>query len=146
VITAFDPAGGNKRELLRIPTEPGAEYDWGLSPDGTQVALLKKDLNTGQIRLIPLAGGQARTVTVKGYVNLNSFDWAPDSKSMFVGTSGPAGSTLLRIDLNGNAHPIWRQPYRGESYATWGIGSPDGRHLAVLGLSAEANVWMIDNF
>jgi eukaryotic-like serine/threonine-protein kinase len=146
VITAFDPAGGNRRELLRIPTEPGAIYNSALSPDGTQVAIFKSDWNTGQFRLIPVAGGQARTVTVKGYVNLNSLDWAPDSKSMFVGTSGPAGSTLLHIDLNGNAHPIWRQPYRGGSYGTWGIPSPDGRRLAVLGLSAEANVWMIDNF
>jgi Tol biopolymer transport system component len=110
------------------------------------VAIVKTDWNTGQIRFIPLAGGQARNVTVKGYVNLTSFDWAPDSKSVFAATSGPAGSTLLHIDLNGNAHPIWRQSYPGQFFGTWGIPSPDGRHLAIYGQSAEGNVWMIDNF
>jgi len=143
VITALDPAGGKGKELLRIPTEPGAEYRWGLSPDGSQVAILKTDLKTGRIRFIPLGGGQARTVTVKGYVYLLSYDWAPDSKSVFVGTSGPAGATLLRIDLKGNAQPIWHQPESGETY---GVPSPDGRHLAVYGEAWDANVWMIDNF
>jgi hypothetical protein len=110
LITAFDPAGGSRRELLRIPTEPGGNYQWGLSPDGAQLAIFESDWNTGQIRFIPVAGGEARTATVKGYVNLNSINWAQDSKSMFMGTSGPAGTTLLHVDLNGNARPIWQQP------------------------------------
>jgi hypothetical protein len=143
VITAFDPAVGKGKELLRISTEPGAEYNWALSPDGSQVAMLKSDWNTGQIRFIPLGGGQARTVTVKGYVHLNSCDWAPDSKSLFVATTGPAGATVLRIDLEGNAQPIWQQPVAS---TTWGIPSPDGRHLAMFGTSFDANAWMIDNF
>lgn len=146
VITAFDPGGGKRRELLRIPT-PEGDDQWGLSPDGAQVAIFKTDWATGQIRFIPVAGGEARTVTVKGYVNLNSIVWAQDSKSMFIGISGSAGATLLHVDLNGNARPIWQQPYPGQGdYGTWGIPSPDARHLAVLGQSAEANVWMIDNF
>jgi serine/threonine protein kinase len=143
VITAFDPAGGKGKELLRISTEPGATYHWGLSPDGSQVAILKTGWKTGQVRFIPLAGGQVRTVTVKGYVHLISCDWAPDSKSVFVGTWGPAGTTLLRIDLDGNAQPVWQQP---EPTQTWGIPSPNGRLLAVFGTSRDANVWMIDNF
>ncbi|HTG58424.1 MAG TPA: hypothetical protein VMG63_03305 [Terriglobia bacterium] len=32
VLTAFDPVSGKRRELLRIPTEPGARYHWGPSP------------------------------------------------------------------------------------------------------------------
>ena len=143
MITAFDPAGGNRKELLRISTEPGAEYHWAPSPDGSQVAILKTDWNTGEIRFIPFGGGQARTVTVKGYVPLVSLDWAADSKSVFVGTVGPAGATVLRIDLEGNAQPIWQHP---EPTTTWGIPSPDGRHLAMYGTSIDSNVWMIDNF
>ena len=72
--------------------------------------MLKGDFYTGQIQLIPLAGGQARTVIVKGYVNFNSLVWAPDSKSVFVGTSGPNGAVLLRVDLNGG-----RKSYRGSA-------------------------------
>jgi len=143
VITAFDPSGTKRKELLRIPTEPGAEYHWAPSPDGSQVAFLKTDWNMGQIKFIPLGGGEARSVTVKGYVNLDSLDWAADSKSVFVATWGPGGATVLHIDLSGNAQPVWHQP---QPSATWGIPSPDGRHLTMYGVSADANVWMIDNF
>jgi serine/threonine protein kinase len=143
VITAFDLDGGKGKELLRISTEPGAEYMWGLSPDGSQVAMIKIDWNTGQIRFIPIGGGQGRTVTVKGYVHLISCHWGPDSRSVFVGASGPAGTAMLRIDLEGNAQPIWQQPTPSDS---WGVPSPDGRHLAMYGTSWDSNVWMIDNF
>jgi hypothetical protein len=105
--------------------------------------MLKTDWNAGQIRFITVSGGQARTVTVKGYVHLISCDWAPDSKSVFVGTWGPAGAAVLHIDMEGNAQSIWQQPVPS---TTWGIPSPDGRHLAMYGTSWDANVWMIDNF
>ena len=116
---------------------------WGLSPDGSQVAMIKIDWNTGQIRFIPIGGGQGRTVTVKGYVHLISCHWGPDSRSVFVGASGPAGTAMLRIDLEGHAQPIWQQPTPSDS---WGVPSPDGRHLAMYGTSWDSNVWMIDNF
>jgi hypothetical protein len=59
-----------------------------------------------------------------------------------VGTSGPGGATLLHIDLAGKAQAIWQQ---SQPLKPWGIPSPDGRHIAIFGTSAEANVWMIDN-
>lgn len=80
---------------------------------------------------------------MKGYVNLTSLDWAPDSRSVFVGTWGHGSAALLRIDLTGNAQPLWQQAGPGQ---VWGIPSPDGRHVAIGGSSVEANVWMIDNF
>ena len=55
---------------------------------------------------------------------------------------GTGCTTLLHIDLNGNAQPVWHQPQPSQ---TWGIASPDGRRLAMPGVSADANVWMIDN-
>jgi hypothetical protein len=60
---------------------------------------------------------------------------------VFVATWGPGGATVLHIDLNGNAQPDWHQPQLNR---TWGVPSPDGRHLAMYGVSAEANAWMID--
>jgi len=62
---------------------------------------------------------------------------------MFVSTLEPGGAALLHVDLNGEARPNWRQP---QSTVTWGLPSPDGRHLAILGSRSEANVWLIDNF
>jgi Tol biopolymer transport system component len=143
IVTAFDPVAGKGKELLRIPAEPGTPYTGNPSPDGSLFAYEKTDWTADQIHFVPLGGGQSRTITVKGYTNLSSLDWAPDSKSVFVATWGPSGATVLHIDLSGNVQPIWHQRQPSQ---TWGIPSPDGRHLAMYGVSADANVWMIDNF
>jgi hypothetical protein len=49
------------------------------------------------------------------------------------------------VDLEGRAQVIWQQemPYAD---VNWGIPSPDGRHLAVLGYTTQANVWLLENF
>jgi hypothetical protein len=143
VITAFDPAAGKGKELLRIPIEPGGQYHWAPSPDGSQVAIFKREWSSGQIRFLRLGSGEARTVTVEGYVNLTSLDWAPDSKSLFVATWGPGGAVLLRVDLTGRAQALWQQAGPGQ---IWGIPSPDGRRVAIGGSSEDANIWMIGDF
>jgi hypothetical protein len=50
---------------------------------------------------------------------------------------------VLHVDLNGDVQTLWHQP---QSVFTWGLPSPDRRHLAILGASSEANVWVISNF
>jgi DNA-binding winged helix-turn-helix (wHTH) protein/Tol biopolymer transport system component len=143
IIQAFDLTSGKGKELLRIPIEPGANYHWGLSPDGSQIGILREDWGVNQIRFVSLHGGPTRTIPVKGYANLQSFDWGPDLKSVIVGASGPGGSTLLRVGLDGSAQAIWQQP---QPLRLWGIPSPDGNHITMFGTSADANVWMIENF
>ena len=72
VVAAFDPLGGPGKELVRIPLEAGSsadigfDYSWQLSPDGSQIGIVKRYGN--QIRLVPLGGGQ--TITIKGYPDL----------------------------------------------------------------------------
>jgi eukaryotic-like serine/threonine-protein kinase len=141
-IITFDPALGKGKSLLRIPVESG-RFHWGLSPDGSQIGLVKTGWRANKIRFFPLHGGASRSATVNGYVNLESFDWMPDSQSVIVGTQGPWGSTLLRIDLNGNSQPVWRRP---QPSTIWGVPSPDGHHLAMYGTSSDANAWIVDNF
>ncbi|HMI52303.1 MAG TPA: hypothetical protein VK525_12380 [Candidatus Saccharimonadales bacterium] len=60
-----------------------------------------------------------------------------------MGTSSPQGATLLRVNLDGKATPIWQN---SQPLEIWGVPSPDGRHIAMFGTSAESNVWMIDDF
>jgi len=147
VIAAFDPLGGPGKELVKIPLEVGTsagigfDYSWQISPDGSRIGIVKR--HGQQIRLVPLGGGQTKTISVKGYPDLTDLNWAIDSQSMFVATRDSDGATLLRVALNGDAQPIWHQ---SQSTATWGFPSPDGRHLAILGANSEANVWLIDNF
>jgi len=147
VVAAFNPRGGPGRELVRIPLEAGSsgdigfDYSWQISPDGSQIAIVKGHGN--QIRLVPLAGGQTRTITTKGHSDLIELNWAIDSQSMFVSTLEPGGANLLHVDLSGDIQPVWQQ---SQATDTLGFPSPDGRHLAILGSSAESNVWLINNF
>ena len=77
-------------------------------------------------------------------------DWAANGKAVFVSQHrlvGPLwespGVTLLRVDLDGNAKPIWES---ASAEGAVGIASPDGRYLAINVFSAERNAWMIENF
>jgi hypothetical protein len=47
------------------------------------------------------------------------------------------------VDLEGHATPLWDQ--RG-AWRTWAIAAPNGRELAILGMTSGSNVWMIENF
>jgi serine/threonine protein kinase/Tol biopolymer transport system component len=147
VVVAFDPLGGPGKELIRVPLEAGTsadigfDYGWQLSPDGSRIAIVKRHGN--QIRLVPLGGGQTKTIMTNGYSDLLDLNWAIDSRSMFVSSLEPSGATVLHVDLNGYVQPMWHQP---RSDFTWGLQSPDRRHLAILGTVSEANVWVISNF
>jgi hypothetical protein len=104
---------------------------------------VKGHWNADQIHFIPLHGVETRSIALKGHFLLCSLEWAHDSRSLFVGSERADGSAVLHVDLNGSAQAIWQQT---QPDATWGIPSPDGRHLAMQGTSANANVWAIDNF
>ncbi len=43
---------------------------------------------------------------------------------------------------------MWEQKgtMGNESAGTSGIPSPDGRHLAMMGYTYNANMWMLENF
>jgi len=147
VVVAFDPIDGAEKELLRIPLEIGSsadigfDYWWQLSPDGSQIGIVKKHGN--QIRLVPLSGGPTRTITINGYSGLLELFWAIDSHSMFVSTLAPGGAILLHVSLSGEAQPVWHRP---QSTHTWGFPSPDGHHLAIMDANSESNAWLINNF
>jgi hypothetical protein len=144
VLTAFDPVRGRGREVTRIAIDPRAGgWFWDLSPDGSQVAeLFPAEQN--RIRLVPLGGGAPRDLFVNGWSGFyQGPDWAPDGKGFYVGSYSPRGTTLLYIDLKGHASAVWEQ--KG-GFATLGLPSPDGNHLAILGYTVDSNVWMLENF
>ena len=99
---------GNRTELLRIPTDTGADYHWALAPDGSWVGILKSEWGSNLVRFFSVRNGMNRSIKVKSYAELRSLDWAPDSRSVFVGSSDPEGSSLLHIDLSGRAQAIWQ--------------------------------------
>jgi hypothetical protein len=112
-----------------------------------RLAFAQYDLREGRIQILPLAGGEAHQVYVKGRSRLMSLLWAADGKGLLVGVGGYSVSnpTLLYVDLEGRAEVLWQQT-TAILWGTWGVPSPDGRHLALVGYGADNNVWMLENF
>jgi len=141
VFTAFDPAKGRGRVLAEWKTYANADYFWDLSPDGTRIAILKK--RDGHIHIFSLSGRAPQVVTAKGWDVLTSAVWTADGKGLYVSSFKERGSVLLHTDLQGNARLLWE--HRG-GIDTWGVPSPDGRHIAIRGWNVENNLWMMENF
>jgi eukaryotic-like serine/threonine-protein kinase len=143
ILTALDPVRGRGSEVTRIATRSALPYNWNLSPDGSWIAL-QFPRGENRVRLLPLAGGAPRDLVVNASSDVPvGPDWAPDGKGFYVGSSSPRGATLLYIDVKGQPSVVWEQ--KG-SFLTWGVPSPDGRHLAIGGFTMDSNVWMIENF
>ena len=143
VFTAFGPVKGRDRELARCTVNPNADYSWDLSPDGTRVALHNRS-EQQRIQILSLTGNASQEITVKGWrLGEYGLDWTADGKGLFVSSPIPGGVALLHLDLHGDAHLLWEQQ---GGVVTWGVPSPDGRHLAMPGNIQDSNIWMIQNF
>ncbi len=141
VFTVLDPIRGKGRELAKFATDPLGFYHWDVSPDGKRIAILKGGEN--QIHVLPLSGGAVRDFTVKGWTGFNSLDWSPDGKGFFIGNLSGGSATLIYVDQAANAFPLWHQK---STTGTWGVPSPDGRQLAILGQEFNGNIWTMENF
>jgi Tol biopolymer transport system component len=142
-ISAFDPLTGKAHEVLTIGRHPERVFNWMPSPDGSRIVSTEFNAMEGRIRLLSLRGEPDRDFVVKGWAGFNSVDWAADGKSLFVSSQSPTSATLLHVDLEGHATPLWDQ--RG-SWKTYAIAAPNGHELAISGMASASNVWMIENF
>jgi len=146
IFYAFDPMKGKGRELSRVTLkEPVSKYFWDLSHDGSRIAF-SQDLpgNESRIQISPLTGGKAHEVVIRRDIQMTSLDWAVDGRGFFVGRWA-LGGALFFVDFSGRTDELWKgAPLYGSGPR--GIPSPDGRYLALLGWTAENNVWMLENF
>jgi serine/threonine protein kinase len=140
IFTSFD-ALGRGPELTRFETEPGAGYNFAVSPDGTRIAVLKA--KEAKIRILSLSGQPSREIAVKGWDHLERLFWAADGKSWFTSANTGKSWVLLHVDPQGKADRLWET--QGPTYV-YGIPSPDGRHLAITSYNVDNNVWMMENF
>jgi serine/threonine protein kinase len=133
----FDPFKGKGQQLANVTDRYSPGFD--VSPDGSVIAWA----TPGDIRFLSLKDGSTWDLKYKGSWSIYGFDWAADGRGFFIGTrAASGGSQLLRMDLKGNVYPLWKTAYP----YTWGVASPDGRRLAILGGTQEQNVWMMENF
>ena len=152
VFTAFDPGKGRGSELLRYDTDPSRSYTWNLSPDGTQIAVLSAS-EDGIIHILPLTVQKPREVKVRDWKLAGTLGWTADGEGWLVDAEAPGGLALIRVNSEGEAKKLWQQASQpvgrgsySKLYSTWGVPSPDGRHIAILGWTTDANAWMIKNF
>jgi eukaryotic-like serine/threonine-protein kinase len=143
IFSAFEPLTGKTRQVLTLDIHPGGLHNWMPSPDGSRLAFIEFNTLEGRIQLLSLRGDPERDFVVKGWAGFNSVDWAGDGASLFVSSQSPTSSTLLHVDLEGHATPLWDQ--RG-AWRTWAITAPNGRELAIASMTTGTNVWMIENF
>ena len=141
IFTGFDALKGRGHELTKFETEPAAKYAWGLSLDGTRIAILKN--GDRRIHTLSLTGQAPREIEVKGLDHLSGVYWAADGKGWFTSASTGTAWVLLHVNLQGNADRLWE--YKGNSFA-YGLPSPDGRHLAIGTWNVNRNIWVMDNF
>jgi hypothetical protein len=95
----------------------------------------------GRIRISLLDASQ-RYVDAKGWNSLNHI--SADGKGWYVSSELALASTLLHVDLSGNAKILLREP--GLFTETWGIPSPDDKHLAFLRYNFDNNAWVLEGF
>jgi eukaryotic-like serine/threonine-protein kinase len=143
VLSRFDPMTGNA-SLIKAYEPATTGWNWSLSPDGESLAILKNGGDENRIQLLSVASGSSRHITVKDWSSFTSVDWSADSQGLFV-TSNPTGrsSTLLHVDLTGNAHKLWEVR---SAIPNWAIPSRDGKYLAIPAPTVQSNVWMVENF
>ena len=141
VFKSFDVFNGSSRHIATFPSEVKADYRWGLSPAADCIALVNNQQST--IDLLYLDGRPTQRITVKAYPNFDWLFWATDRKGFYVSTLADNGALLLYVDLHGKSHTIWKE--KG-GLGTYGIPSPDGRHIAMKGWTLATNLWMMENY
>jgi Tol biopolymer transport system component len=146
VFSSLDPMGGRGTEITRMNVDFSSDYDWDLSPDGSQIAIHK--CTEGPIQLIPLVDGAAKQLDTTGWNSIENLHWAADGKGFYAASRTVDSSVLLFLDMQGTARVVWKQKgTMGNLQAgTSGIPSPDGRHLAMMGYTYNANMWTLEDF
>jgi Tol biopolymer transport system component len=154
VFLAFDPFKGQGTEVARFDIDPNylEPYAWDLSPDGTYIAILR--YSAAAINVLTLDRKPSRQIALQEWNNLQTVNWAADSKALFVSAVTQGGSALLHVGLRGDARVVlrrtgsfsWFAELKSMASAEGVVPSPDGRHLAIYDSKLNANIWMMENF
>jgi Tol biopolymer transport system component len=148
-----DLATGRETELFRAA--PGVKIDdIALSSDGQQVALtlLEKETRSSVLKVLPVAGGDARELVRAKEPEMivgDSLSWSSDSRYIVFGKGRSTGqerkAQLFAVSsLGGEPHALGlaMDSVRSLSF------DPTGHHVAFAAAEgkAKADVWVMENF
>jgi Tol biopolymer transport system component/DNA-binding winged helix-turn-helix (wHTH) protein len=143
LLYSYDPLKGTTARVYSIKDSLSESRNWSVSPDGTMLAIGagKQGDEASPIRLVSLKTGTEKSLTVSGSPRISCLDWAADGKSLWLSSAGDEENTLLNVDLQGHARPVWHPK---NMTVRWAIPSRDGKYLALHVSSSSANVWMLE--
>jgi len=134
---------GRGETLATITVDPAAPYRYGLSPSGSQMAVVKARVNEGRIRLVSAgrrrgAGNQREELDRFELAGLGAGRKRIVCDQPIAGWAGPVARGSERecaraVEAKGHVE-TW----------SWTIPSPDGKHLAILGEAVSSNAWMTE--
>jgi DNA-binding winged helix-turn-helix (wHTH) protein/Tol biopolymer transport system component len=139
IFVSFDLEHGAGREIVKVPS---GYTNWGLSPDGSRLAVF---VDRHRIRFISPDTGAAKDVVVQDWALING-GWSADSSTLFMPSVTPDfRPVILSVNEAGKAEvAIEGQPNTNFSFL---IQSPDGRRgILEMPTPGDNNAWMVDNF
>jgi len=140
-VTELGAVQGRGKELFTVDFTVGPV---DVCPGGECILIALLREQQSRVGIFSLDGKLQRSFDVSGVAAVRGLDAAPDGRSIFVGSWNPeTGGVVVRSDLQGRSRQLWQQ--KG-SLNAYGIPSPDGRRVALLGTTAERNVWLAENF
>ena len=152
-ICLYSAAKGDSSETFRfdvrngkiaVPPQIESAFNWSLSPDGSERAIILYGSSQDKIQLRSTSTGQTRDLVVKGWNGLIGVNWSADGKRLLVSWHNfERDSALLNVSLDGRATVLLKSS-NPEIWHT--IPSPNGRMLAIAEAGGPKNVWQIENF
>jgi Tol biopolymer transport system component len=136
----FDVRSGK----IAVPPQIESAFNWSLSPDGRERAIVLYGSSQDKIQLRSTSTGQTRDLVVKGWNGLIGVNWSADGKRLLVSWHNfERDSALLNVSLDGKATVL----LKSSNPEIWhAVPSPNGRMLAIAEAGGPKNVWQIENF
>jgi Tol biopolymer transport system component/DNA-binding winged helix-turn-helix (wHTH) protein len=133
-----------KSGKMAAPPQIESAFNWSLSPDGSERAIILYGPSQNKIQLRSTSTGKTRDLVVKGWSGLIGINWFPDGNRLLVSWHNfEQVSALLSVTLDGKATVL----LKSSNPEIWhAVPSPNGRMLAIAEAGGPKNVWQVENF